>query len=171
MVMEQEDLKVVQGEEVKSTEVEVVHIPGVTVDTRREGLRLKEVKIPFVGKTPTGGESTKFLPRFSKDFFKLNPVNLHSVNLSQVNLNPVKPLSVDSIQVNPYPVPQGWTGAKDTISDSSQPRTVRNRSSYQARRGVEQRNRRLRRPTGRQRCQVTTDRQASGKASLQSGTG
>ena len=57
---EQEDLEVVQGEEVESTEVEVVHIPGVTVDTRREGLRLKEVKIPFIGETPTKGAKMKY---------------------------------------------------------------------------------------------------------------
>ena len=88
---EQEDLEVVQGEEVESTEVEVVHIPGVTVDTRREGLRLKEVKIPFVGETPTGGESTKFLPRFSKDFFKQFLKTQHFT---------IRRLSVDHLPVN-----------------------------------------------------------------------
>ena len=136
MVEEAEQVKV----DVVQAEVVVIKVdeaggPAAELAvTRKGGLRQRGVTTPFVGETPTGGERTEFLPRFSRDFFKLNPVNLHSVNLSQVNLNPVKPLSVDSIQVNPYPVPQGWTGAKDTISDSSQPRTVRCRSSHKARR-------------------------------------
>ena len=106
--MEQEDLEVVQGEEVESTEVEVVHIPGVTVDTRREGLRLKEVKIPFVGKTPTGGESTKFLPRSSRDFFK----------------------QFLKTQSHLYSVPQPWSGTRSTYSYGSRPRKIYCRRSH-----------------------------------------
>ena len=78
------------------------------------GLRLSAVTIPLVGETPTGGERTKFLPRPSKDL---------SIFISYTNFDPVKLLSADYIQINPYPVPQGWSRTKDTFSDSSQPRT------------------------------------------------
>ena len=81
---------------------------------RGGGLRLRAVTIPLVGETPTGGERTKFLPHPSKDFSKF---------ISYTNFDPVKLLSADYIQVNPYPVPQGWSRTKDTFSDSSQPRT------------------------------------------------
>ena len=92
-------------------------------------------------------------------------VDPHQLQSSQTSL------SVDYTHVNLYPVLQGWPRTKDTFSDSSQPRTVRSRSSYKARTGVKHRNRRLRHPSGHQRCQVTTDRQTSSKASLQSRAG
>ena len=68
--MEQGKIEVVQAEVAESTVVEVEVPAGVLAGTRREGLRLKGVIIPFVGETPTGGERTEFLPRFSKDFSK-----------------------------------------------------------------------------------------------------
>ena len=91
--MEQGKLEVVQGEVVESTVVEVEVPAGVLAGTRREGLRLKGVIIPFVGETPTGGERTKFLPRSSKDFSK-SFLNTH--------FNTIKPLSVDYMPVNFY---------------------------------------------------------------------
>merc|ERR1712002_448857 len=99
MVMEQGIPEVVQGEGVESTVVEVMLLPGVLAGTRREGLRLKGVTIPFVGETPTGGENTKLLPRSSKDFFKPF-LKTHHYTIRQ--------LSVDNLPVNHYSVSQPW---------------------------------------------------------------
>ena len=90
------------GEVVESTVAEVVVPTGVLAGTRREGLRLKGVTIPFVGETPTGGERTKFLPRTSKDYFK------------------------------PHQVPQCWPWAKDTICNNYPARTVHSGSTDKA---------------------------------------
>ena len=174
MVTEQEDLEVVQGEEVESTEVEVVHIPGVTVDIRREGLKLKEVKIPFVGETPTGGESTKFLPRFSKDFFKQFLKTQHFT---------IRRLSVDHLPVNlrsehqpsselqPCSEPQPWSRTRSSYSHSSRPRKIYSRRSYKACSRVEPNYRRLHYSPSRQRSLTSTDRQATNKTSLPEGAG
>merc|ERR1712055_1021898 len=118
MVMEQESLEVVQGEVVESMVAEVVVLAGVLARTRREGLGLKGVTIPFVGETPTGGERTKFLPRSSKDYFKPHQVPLtHPYSWYQ------RPTIVGwrCQEYKPHSVPQGWFRTKDTRSDSSQP--------------------------------------------------
>ena len=52
-----------------------------------------------------------------------SPSKHFSKFISYTNFVPVKLLSFDYIQVNPYPVPQGWSRTKDTFSVSSQPRT------------------------------------------------
>ena len=119
--MEQGKLEVVQGEVVESTVVEVEVPAGVLAGTRREGLRLKGVIIPFVGETPTGGERTKFLPRSSKDFFK---------PFLKTHSNTIKQLSVDYLPVNLYSVSQPWSRTKDSYSDGSKPRTICSRRSH-----------------------------------------
>ena len=100
-------------------------------------------------------------------FFKHYPVNLHPVNF-----NPVKLLPVDwneFIPVNRHPVPQCWTGAKETVSNCTRPMTVRSGSTDKARRGMEQSYRRIRLPSSHRRAQDSTDRQASCTSRLQSG--
>ena len=151
MVTEQEKLEVVQGEGVESMVVEVVLLPGVLVGTRKEGLRMKGVTIPFVGETPTGGERTKFLPRSSKDYSKPHPVP-HNHSYSWYQRSTI--VGWRCQEYKPHPVPQGWSRTKDTHSDSSQPRTVQSRSSYEARSGVEPDYRRLHHTPSHQRCQL-----------------
>ena len=162
MVMEQESLEVVQGEVVESTVAEVVVPAGVLAGTRREGLGLKGVTIPFVGETPTGGERTKFLPRSSKDFFK---------PFLKTHYNTIKQLSVDYLPVNLYSVPQPRSRTKCSRSDSSRPGQIWSRSSHKARTRVESDNRRLRNSPSHQRSQAPTDRQATSKMSLPDGAG
>ena len=170
---EQEKLEVVQGEEVESTVVEVVLLPGVLVDTRKEGLRLKGVTIPFVGETPTGGESTKFLPRSSRDFFKQF---LKTQNFT------IRQLSVDHLPVNLYSdgsfspshlysVPQPWSGTRSTYSYGSRPRKIYCRRSHKARTRVEPNHTRLHFSPSHQRSLTSTDRQAANKTSLPEGAG
>ena len=157
MVREQENLEVVQGEVVESTVAEVVVLAGVLARTRREGLGLKGVTIPFVGETPTGGERTKFLPRSYKDFFK--------------PFLKTQQLSVDHRPVNLYSVPQPCPRTKDSYSDGSKPREICSRRSHKARSRVEPDHRRLHLTPSHQRSQTSTDRQASSKMSLPDGAG
>ena len=168
---EQEKLEVVQGEEVES---KVVLLPGVMVDTRKEGLRLKGVTIPFVGETPTGGESTKFLPRSSRDFFKQF---LKTQNFT------IRRLSVDHLPVNlrsehqpssklqPCSEPQPGSRTRSSYSHSSRPRKIYSRRSYKACSRVEPNYRRLYYSPSRQRSLTSTDRQATNKTSLPEGAG
>ena len=149
--------------------VVVAEVPALDQEAiRRENQKLITTRAPFEGETRTGGERTRFLPHASTNFYKPHPVpHNHPYSWYQ------RPTIVGwrCQEYKPHPVPQGWSRTKDTHSDSSQPMTICSRSSYEARTGVEQRNRRLCHPSGHQRCQVTTDRQSSSKASLQSGAG
>ena len=122
--------------------------------------------IPFVGETPTGGERTKFLPRSSKDYFKPHQVpHNHPYSWYQ------RPTIVGwrCQEYKTHPVPKGWSRTKDTYCDSSRPRQIRRRSSYKARTGVEQRNKRSRHTPGNQRCQTANDSKTSSQAPHQRG--
>ena len=173
MVREGENPEVVQGEGVESTVDEVVHLPGVLVGTRRrKGLRLKGVIIPFVGETPTGGESTKFLPRFSKDFFK---------QFLKTNHFTIKRLSVDHFPVNlsakhqlrsehqPGSVPHLRSRTSNFYSHSSRPRRVHSRQSVKACSQMEPNYRRLHLSQCHQRSLTTPDRQATNQTTLTGG--
>ena len=143
--------------------VDVAEVPALDRAARIEGdPRLIGMRTTFVGKTQTGRERTRFLPRASSNFCKPFLKN---------HFNSIKRLSVDYLPVNLNPVLKGWSRTKDTYSESSRPGTIQSRSSYKAPAGVEQRNRRSRHTPGHQRCQTTDDSQTSSKASLQSGAG
>ena len=120
------------------------------------------MRTPFEGKTQTGGERTRFLPRASTNFYKPFLKN---------HFSKIKHLSVDYMQVNHHPILTGGSRSKDNYSESPQSGTIQSRSSYKVPAGVEQRNRRSRHTPGHQRCQTTDDSQTSSKASLQSGAG
>ena len=103
--------------------VDVAEVPALDQAARREGdPRLIGMRTPFAGKTPTGGERTRFLPRSSKNFSKPFLKN---------HFNTIKPLSVDYMPVNLHPVLRGWSRTKDSYSESSQPRTILNSSTIQ----------------------------------------
>ena len=118
--------------------------------------------IPFVGETPTGGESTKFLPRSSRDFFKQF---LKTQNFT------IRQLSVDHLPVNLYSVPQPWSGTRSSYSYGSKPRKIYSRRTHKARSRVEPNHRRLHFSPSHQRSLTSTDRQAANKTSLPEGAG
>ena len=140
--------------------------------------------IPFVGETPTGGESTKFLPRSSRDFLK---------HFLKTQYFTIKQLSVDHLPVNlssehqprskhqprsehqpssehqPYSVPQPWSRTRSSYGHSSRPRSFYSRRSYKARSRVEQNYRRLHFSPSNQGSFTPTDRQATNKTPLPEG--
>ena len=136
MVREGVNPEVVQEEGVESKVEEVVHLPGVLVDTRKGGsLMLKGAIVPFVGETPTGEENTrrvKFPPRSSRNFFNYYLKTKYFKD---------KQLSVDHFPVNPSakhqfrsdhqtgPVPHPGSRTRNFYSHGSRPRSVYSRQS------------------------------------------
>ena len=83
--------------------VVVAEVPALDQEaTRREDQRPIAIRAPFEGETQAGGERTSFLPRTTKDYFKL------------------------------HPVPQCWPWAMDTTSDSSPAGKVSSRRTDEA---------------------------------------
>ena len=74
MEAEQVTVEVVTAEVVVATVDEVVELVTEPAAVRKGGQKHKRVVTPFEGETLPGGERTKFLPRTTKDYFKLHPV-------------------------------------------------------------------------------------------------
>ena len=108
-------------------------VPALDQETvKKEDQRLIATRAPFEGKTQTGGERTRFLPRASTNFYK---------SFLKNHFSKIKHLSVDYMQVNHHPILTGGSRSKDKYSESPQSGTIQSRSSYKVPAGVEQRNR------------------------------
>ena len=102
MEAEQVTVEVVTVEVVVATVDEVGELATKPAAVREGSQKQKRAVTPFEGETLPGGERTSFLPRTSKDYFQLHPVN------------------------------QCWPWAMDTTSDSSPARKVSSRRTEEA---------------------------------------
>ena len=126
---EQVTVEVVTAEVVVATVDEVVELVTEPAAVRKGGQKQKRVVTPFEGETLPGGERTKFLPRTTKDYFKLHPVpQIHSYSWHQ------RSTIVDwrCQEYKPKAVPKCRPWAMDTISDSSPAGKVHSRRTDEA---------------------------------------
>ena len=81
--------------------VVVAEVPALDLEARREGdQRLIGMRTPFEGKTQTGGERTRFLPRASTNFYK---------HFLKNHFSKIKHLY--------HPTLVGWSFSKDNFSE------------------------------------------------------